>query len=483
MITMLYVIKVSGEIPLKSHRTRPKFERKLIDNIRDAVNKNGFRCNDVWASEGIIYADCNDGVEEIIKEVFGVHEVCKAVKYSISSLDDICRYSEEHFRDVVRGRKYAVRVKRVGEHPYTSVDIAKAVGETLRKYGSGVDLENPEVEVRIEVRGNELYLYTKCLDGVNGLPIGVEGKVLMLISGGYDSAVASWLVAKRGVIVDFLYYIMGSYENLVRSLRVIKKIGSKLYGYNPQLYLVDLSQLITYILTRVRKDYVQVVLRRYMYLIALYLARKYGYDGIGTGESIGQASSQTLRNLRVIEESIPAEYKLIVLRPLISMDKDEILRLARDLGTYEESSKVVELCAIASGPVTTRADLNTLIEESSKVGDDLIRNIDNAVRVYELSNVDIYNILSDVTLEVDFIPDDSVIIDVRSREDYDKWHYRGALSIYDINLDTLPRDKPIILYCDSGQLSSIWASTLRAKGFKAFSLRGGLKSGKICVRS
>ncbi len=479
---MLYVIKLSGEIPLKSSRTRPRFERRLVSNIVDAVSRFKFKCSEVRVSEGIIYADCDEGVENIIKDVFGVHKVCRAVKYRFDRLNDICRYAEEFFKEVVKGKKFAVRVKRVGEHEFTSMDVARVVGDVLKGYSAGVDLENPDVEILIEIRGKDLYFYSDCLEGVNGLPIGVEGRVLMLISGGYDSAVASWLIAKRGAEVDFIHYVMGDYKNLVNALRVIKEVGRRLYGYSPKLYLIDLSPLITYILTNVRRDYLQVVLRRFMYLIALHIAKNNGYDAIGTGESLGQASSQTLKNLRVIEESLPADYRLPILRPLISMDKDEIIKIARSLGTYEDSSKVIELCAITSGPVTTRADLNILISESKKVGDDFIRNISNSVKVYELVNVDVYDVLNDLTLELDFIPEDVVVIDARDKKDFEKWHYSGALSIYDINLGDLPKDKPILIYCDSGQLSSVWASALRSKGFKAFSLKGGLSTGKTCLR-
>jgi thiamine biosynthesis protein ThiI len=478
---MLYIVKVSGEIPLKSHRTRPRFESKLVSNILEALRRYGLRCNDVKVFEGIIYADCDEGVEGVIKDVFGVHKVCKAFMFEFKDLSDICRLSEEFFKDVVSGKKFAVRVKRVGQHKFTSVDVARAVGEVLRKYSSGVDLDNPQVEVFIEVRGDKVYFYRECWQGVDGLPIGVEGKVLMLVSGGFDSVVASWLIAKRGVEVDILHYIMGSYENLFNVLKVIKKLAMRLYGYNPKIFLIDLSTLVSYILKSVRSDYRQVVLRRFMYLIALELARRYGYDAVGTGESLGQASSQTLKNLRVIEESLPVEYRLPILRPLISMDKDEIIKLAKYLSTYEDSSKVLELCNIASGPVTTRADLNALISESSKVGVEVVSELVNSVKVYDLLSTDVYDILREFTIELDFIPDNAVVVDVRDKKEFEVWHYPNAVSIYDIDISELPKDRPVIIYCDSGQLSSVWASTLRAKGINAFSFKGGLGRIKSCV--
>ncbi|MEM0361363.1 MAG: THUMP domain-containing protein [Sulfolobales archaeon] len=480
---MLYVVKVSGEIPLKSYRTRPRFESRLVNNIKDALSRSGFKCYDITVSGGVIYLECDEGAEKVIKDVFGVHKVCRATKYEFKDLNDITNYCEKSFKDLVLGKKFAVRVKRVGTHSFTSIEIAREVGNVLKKYSSGVDLEHPDVEVSIEVRDNELYALHECVLGVDGLPIGIEGRVLMLVSGGYDSTVASWLIAKRGVEVDFLHFIMGSYDNLVRAINVIRKLGMRLYGYRPKLFLADLSTLITYMLRSVRRDYSQVVLRRFMYLIALELASKYGYDAIGTGESIGQASSQTLKNLKVIEESIQPNIRLPILRPLISMDKEEIIKLSKMLNTYEESSKVLELCSIASGPVTTRADLNTLINESLKVGDEVISKIVESVKVYDLMDIDVYEVLKELTLELDFIPEDALVIDVRDKREFEMWHHPKAISIYDVDLKSLPSDRPVVTYCDSGQVSSVWAATLRSKGIKAFSLKGGLSTAKSCTRS
>ncbi len=479
--TMLYVIKVSGEIPLKSRRTRPRFESRLINNIKDALIRSGFKYDKISISGGVIYLECDEGAEKIISEVFGVHKVCISTKYVIRDLSDITNYCESFFKDLVSGRKFAVRVRRVGRHNFTSLDVAREVGDVLRKYSIGVDLKHPDVEVFVEVRDDELYLHRKCVPGVDGLPIGVEGRVLMLVSGSYDSIVASWLIARRGVEVDFLHYVIGSYDNTIKALKAIKKLGMKFYGYRPRVFLVDLNTVVAYILKSVRKDYSQVVLRRLMYLVALELATRYGYDAIGTGESVGQASSQTIKNLKVIEGSIQSNLKLPILRPLISMDKDEIIKLSRKLNMYEESSKVLELCAITSGPVTTHANLNTLINESSKLGDDVIPKLVESAKAYNLVDINFYEVLKEFTLELDFIPEDALVIDVRNKKDFELWHYPNAISIYDIDVKSLPTDRPIVFYCDSGQVSSALAVTLRSKGFKAFSLKGGLGKARACM--
>ncbi|MEM1601390.1 MAG: THUMP domain-containing protein, partial [Sulfolobales archaeon] len=110
---MLYVVKVSGEIPLKSYRTRPRFESRLVNNIKDALSRNGFKCYDITVSGGVIYVECDEGAEKVIKDVFGVHKVCRATKYEFKDLNDITNYCEKSFKDLVLGKKFAVRVKRV----------------------------------------------------------------------------------------------------------------------------------------------------------------------------------------------------------------------------------------------------------------------------------------------------------------------------------------------------------------------------------
>jgi len=162
-----------------------------------------------------------------------------------------------------------VRVKRSGQHKFTSLDVARKVGELLKPYSAGVDLENPEVTVELEVRGSVAYLYTRTIRGPGGLPVGVEGKALVLFSGGFDSPVAAWFTAKRGVKVDFLHYYMGSTLSTYYAFQVAKELAFKwLYGYQPVFILVDFTDIISEISRKVEWSYRQVVLRAVMYSVA-----------------------------------------------------------------------------------------------------------------------------------------------------------------------------------------------------------------------
>ncbi|MGB9816343.1 MAG: tRNA sulfurtransferase [Desulfurococcaceae archaeon] len=470
-----YLVTVSGEIPLRSPRTRPRFYRVLVENIRDAVERNGGRLLESKVLEAKILLETDVDVEEAIARVFGVHKVGRVLEYVFRDLPDLANWVQEHARESVKGRKFAVRVKRSGEHSFTSLDVAREVGAVLKPYSAGVDLENPDVVVDLEVRGDKAFLYLDSRMGPGGIPIGVEGSALVLFSGGFDSPVAAWLIAKRGVKVDFLHFIMGSTQSTYYAFQVAKALASNwLYGYKPRFILVDFRDVIAEISRRTKWSFRQVVLRALMYIASTRLASKLGYDAVVTGEAIGQASSQTLRNLSAIERAAGAS--MMILRPLLGYDKDEIIALSRKIGLYDYSSKVTETCAIAPLRVETGASLDEVREELSKID---LTIIDKALSDYKVVSVleaspDEAIPRSDV--EIDFIPEDAVIIDARSESERRNNPIEKAIPIEEVNVKNLPRDKVLIFICETGGKSYLLAKTLREEGFRAYSFKGGARN-------
>jgi len=150
---------VTGEIPLRSSRTRPRFYKVLIDNIRDAVERVGGRVNTIEILEAKILLDVDREVEEVLTRVFGVYRVGRVLEYEFRDLKDLAEWVASKAASYVQGKKFAVRVKRSGQHDFTSLDVAREVGALLKPFSKGVDLENPEVEVSLEVRGSRVFLY------------------------------------------------------------------------------------------------------------------------------------------------------------------------------------------------------------------------------------------------------------------------------------------------------------------------------------
>ncbi|MET1101407.1 MAG: tRNA uracil 4-sulfurtransferase ThiI [Pyrodictiaceae archaeon] len=367
----LILASISGEIVLKSDRTRPRFEKRLLANLEDALKSNNVNYSSTWIEQARLYIDTEDPKAlRVCSRVFGIHWATLAEEIRFKGLEDLAEETAKIASSWVKGRRFAVRARRAGHHDFTSMDVARIVGSKLLPYSNGVDLDEPEVEVHVEVRGDKAYIYKDLVRGPDGLPIGVEGRAIVLFSGGLDSPVAAWYTAKRGVEVDFLHMILATEESAKDAEDVAKILASEwLYGYRPRLLVADFRYVVGLIAAKVRPEYRQVVLRVAMYSYAERLAEKEGYNAIVTGESLGQVSSQTLRNLEAI--TIVAKITKPILRPLIGFDKEEIVEKARAIGTYERSSKTREYCRLGAEAATTRASPKILEKEYSKIADAL----------------------------------------------------------------------------------------------------------------
>ena len=476
----LYLISVAGEIPLKSHRTRPRFFRALEKALKDTLGRRGITKFSIWRDGARVFLKAPRNARDAVAKVFGVGRVCEAIELSFSGLDDLARKVAESVREDVKGRRFAVRVKRTGTHDFTSLDVARKVGELLLPHSAGVNLENPDVEVRVEVRGKAAYVIRDCVEGPGGLPPGTEGRVLALFSGGFDSPVATWFVARRGAEIHFLHFVLGSSRSAEDAFKVASKLAREwLHGYSPRFIVIDFRRVTEAIANNVRRDYRQVVLRALMYEAASLLAQRMGFDALVTGEAIGQASSQTLRNLAAIEATLTTRgFRTLILRPLLGMDKEEIMAWARRIGTYELSEKVAEYCAIAPSLVTTRAKVSELLNELSRVDESLIKASVREAKVLNLLKDTPLDAVLESGVEIDYIPEGAVVIDMRSRREYEEWHYPEAIHISEAGDLRRFRGKTVVLYCAHGNASYLLAEMLRKEGVKAFSLKGGIKAVK-----
>src|SRR5688572_12337051 len=352
---ILILVRLGAELTIKSRRTRASFLRRLSRNVRDALNSSGIehRIELVW---GRMFVRAQSQMAlPILARVFGISSLSWVEREVSAELDTLVAAAAEHFRAGVTGRRFAVRARRTGRHAYSSKDVEVKLGAALYPHAAGVDLTHPEFTAYVEIRDDVAYLFSERTPGTGGLPLGVEGQAVALLSGGYDSAVAAWLVAKRGVALDYVFCNLGgdAYE------RAVVQVGKVLaddwsYGTQPQLHAIDFGEVLRDLREKTRASYWQVVLKRLMYRAAQQVAAESSAEAIVTGEAIGQVSSQTLTNLRSIEEIAT----LPVLRPLIGAEKEEIIERAREIGTAALSEQVREYCAIAPGYPVTAASID-----------------------------------------------------------------------------------------------------------------------------
>ncbi|MET1159783.1 MAG: tRNA uracil 4-sulfurtransferase ThiI [Thermoprotei archaeon] len=379
-----------GELSIKGATTRQRMIRRLLNNIVDALDSNDIGYGSVRIGYGGLYIDGFSSEEDALKaidpitRVMGVVNVIPAYRTKYGSLEELASKALEYAINRVRGSSFAVRARRIGKHEFTSLDIARVIGEILRKKtGLRVDLENPDYELYVEVRGSNVFFYDTVYRGPGGLPIGVTGHVLSLLSGGIDSPVAAWFMLKRGCRVDYVLFNLGGKEQVESVKRVAWVLANRWsYGYYPHLYVVDLRKLIPRIALYSPEEYLVIILRRAMVRIASLLADKLGAKALVTGESLGQVASQTLDNLVVIDKASGKT----VLRPLIGFDKEEIVRYARAIGTYEYSIKVREYCPMGARRVATRADPAKIreIEEKAGLTDNLFKELLDGVESINL---------------------------------------------------------------------------------------------------
>ena len=354
------IATLAGELGIKGKATRSHMVSELIANIKSAVNLKDYQ---VMGGTLVLNVEGDVGG---LSRVFGIAKYAPAVQVKYSDLSDLVAKASEAAKDDVKGKRFAVRSSRShDEDRFTSMDINRALGSALLPYSGGVDLEDPEVTVHVDVVSRGLALvYTDARQGARGLPVGVAGRTVSLVSGGIDSPVATWMMMKRGVVPVMLNLDFGGGAQRQAVLEEAKVLRAWSGRHDIKVYFVDGLEVLKS-LAQVRRDLRVVVLKRVMYRLAEELSRREGAHSITTGESLSQVSSQTMWNLEAEEYGI----SLPVLRPLIGMDKDEIVSLARRIGTYELSSKVPEYCAISQSS-TTRANLEDVVsaEQAMNLG-------------------------------------------------------------------------------------------------------------------
>jgi tRNA uracil 4-sulfurtransferase len=471
----LYLVRLAPEVTTKSRRTRRRFQDRLVANLDDALaGLGGARAiRNKW--DRIHVEAEHPGAAERIAGVFGVSSVSRVDARVPADLDRIVEVGHDLYRDLVAGhRTFAVDARRSGIHPFRSRDVAVRLGAALNPYAQ-VDLSRPEVTVSVEVRDQDAFLFSGRLEGSGGLPLGIEGKAVCLISGGFDSAVAAWLVLRRGVSLDYVFCNLAgdAYERMVASIcKVIADDWS--WGDRPRLHVVDFDAVVDDLRAKSEPRYWQIVLKRQMYRAAELVAAELGADAIVTGEAIGQVSSQTLANLRAID----AVATLPVFRPLLGFDKGWIIERAEALGTAALSARVREHCAIAPDKPVTHSSPERVAAQERTLDLALLAGAVSARKVLDLRALSAADLVEPY-LFIDRVPEGAVVLDCRPAHQYRAWHHPGAelCAVHDVptRMKALSRERTYVLYCEHGVQTAHLAELMQRVGFEAYSFRGGAR--------
>ncbi len=384
-----FLIKYA-EIGVKG-KNRYLFEDALVKQIKYALK----RCDgafEVHKTQGRIYVDALsefdfDEVVEHLKTVFGISGICPVVVVEDRGFEqlgrDVVAYIEKAYPEKNKTFKVAARRARKN-YPLDSMGINMEMGGVILDAfpEMRVDVHNPDIYLNIEIR-EKIYIYSIVIPGPGGMPVGTGGKGMLLLSGGIDSPVAGYMIAKRGVKIDAVYFHAPPYTS-ERAKQKVVDLAKLVSRYTGPIYLhiINFTDIQLYIYEKCPHDELTIIMRRYMMKIAEKIAKDTECLGLITGESIGQVASQTMHALAVTNEVC----ELPVYRPLIGMDKQEIVEISEKINTYETSILPYEDCCtifVAKHPVT-KPNLNVIKKHEQNLEEKIDELVETALNTKEL---------------------------------------------------------------------------------------------------
>ena len=348
----IFLLKL-GEVVLKGLNRR-SFEDKLMSNVRRRLRHYG--SFQVYIRQSTIYVEpqgdaCDlEGAWGACKQVFGIAAVARAVPCE-KTVEAIVETAKTYLRDAfASARSFKVESRRADKtFRLNSIQISQAVGGDLAEAfpNVAVDVHNPDLTVFVEIREKAAYVHGASEPGAGGLPVGMGGRAVSLLSGGLDSPVSSWMMARRGVELEMVHFVSPPYTSQQAQDKVLE-LARLLTGYCGRMivHIIPFTKIQEEIRRQCPEEYFTLIMRRFMMRLAQAVAKKAGAGALVTGESLGQVASQTMLALGVTEDVV----SMPVLRPLIGMDKVEIIRIAREIGTYETSILPYEDCCTVFTP-------------------------------------------------------------------------------------------------------------------------------------
>jgi len=388
-----FLIKYA-EIAIKG-KNRPIFEDALVKQIRRSLKKVDGSFH-VYKTQGRVHVDTEgdydyDGTVAALSRVFGISSFCPAVVLEDEGYDELRNRVIAYLKETYPGETHSFKVharRARKNYPLESMELNAKLGEAILDELSGwkVDVHTPEIMVNAEIR-EKIYLYSLDIPGAGGMPVGTGGKAMLLLSGGIDSPVAGYRIAKRGVVLNAVYFHAPPYTSERAKQKVVDlaKIVSE-YAGEIWLHVVNFTEIQKYIYEKCPHDELTIIMRRYMMRIAERIAIENGCLALVTGESIGQVASQTMQSLAVTNEvcSLP------VFRPLIGQDKQEIVETSQAIGAFETSILPFEDCCtiwVAKHPVT-KPSAKVIRRHEEYLQDQIEEMTERAVTEREVIKVD-----------------------------------------------------------------------------------------------
>ncbi|MFC0991278.1 tRNA uracil 4-sulfurtransferase ThiI [Pasteurella multocida] len=472
---MKFVIKLFPEIMIKSESVRKRFVKILTGNIRNILTKHD---ETIAVVRHWDYIEVRSKKEEnrphlieLLGRIPGIHHFLEVDEKPFTMIHDIFEQTLQDIGTSLDNKTFCVRVRRKGKHTFNSLDVERYVGGGLNQHipSAKVQLNKPDVTVRIDIENDNMMLIKARHVGIGGYPIGTQEDVLSLISGGFDSGVSSYMLIRRGSRVHYCFFNLGGAAHEIGVKQMAYHIWQRYSAsHKVRFVAINFEGVVGEILEKVDNGQMGVVLKRMMVRAASRIAERFGIQAIVTGEALGQVSSQTLTNLRLIDEASES----LVLRPLITHDKEQIIAMAKEIGTDDIAKSMPEFCGVISKNPTVKAIKAKIEQEES--------HFDFAVLESAVQNaqyLDIRQIAEQTEKEVVAVDTvavlsaQDVILDIRSPEETDEKPLNmenvQVMPFYKLSSQfaNLDQSKNYLLYCERGVMSKLQALYLKEQGF------------------
>jgi tRNA uracil 4-sulfurtransferase len=474
---MKFIIKLFPEITIKSDSVRLRFIKILTSNIRNILKQHVEEVAVVRHWDFIEVRprkpETDTRVAELLTRIPGIHHILAVDELPFTDMHHIFELALPYYGPLIENKSFCVRVKRRGKHDFTSIEVERYVGGGLNQHieSAKVQLTKPDVTVHLEIEHDKLLLVKQRYEGIGGFPTGTQEDVISLISGGFDSGVSSYMLMRRGSRVHYCFFNLGGAAHEIGVKQMAHYLWSRFgSSHKVRFITINFAEVVGEILEKVDDGQMGVVLKRMMIRAASTIAQRYHVEALVTGEALGQVSSQTLTNLRLIDNVSDT----LILRPLITHDKETIIHLARKIGTEDIAKTMPEFCGVISKNPTVKAVKEKIEAEEAHFN---FAILDKAVA--EAENIDIREIAkqtSNKITEVETVnafSKDDIIIDIRSPEEEEN----APLNVEKIQVIHIPfyklasqfgdlaQDKQYLLYCERGVMSKLQALYLKEQNF------------------
>ncbi len=466
--TQKFILKLFPEIMIKGSSAKRQMVGQLYTNLMNILERISPDIDVRKFSDKIEVVAPTDVLPEVrqrLLDTSGIEQILEALQFDgMDTLDKIKVKVGELVIDSLKDKTFVVRAKRTGKHDFGSVELEQTVGGYLLAHSNakGVDLKNAEITVRMELIQGQLNIITTKYKGLSGFPIGTQGDILSLMSGGFDSTVASYMTMKRGIKTHFVFFNLGGMAHEIGVKQVALYLWSKFGSSHKVKFIsVPFDDVLEEIFRSTPPTYMGVTLKRLMLRASEKIADDMEIDALLTGESVAQVSSQTLRNLAIIDKAS----SMLILRPLSTMNKPDIMSIANDIGTRHFAEAMPEYCGVISQNPITHGSFKRMEKVAQKFNYDVLdKAVEDSKSIYVHDIVDDVANLAAVEVVEDLNSKEYVVIDIRAEDEcIETTSETIKIPFHRLKSEfpKLPKNKEYLLYCEKGIMSQLHAQYLR----------------------